>query len=100
MHPSDVADWLLHVPGWEHEDYKKIRKTFRFKDFAAALAYVDRLGAVAEEQDHHPDIYLAWGKVEVVLWTHKINGLSENDFIVAANADLLAEATPGFRPPP
>ena len=99
MHPADVVDWLLYLPGWEPDDYKKIRKTFRFKDFATALEFVGRIGAVAEEQEHHPDIYLAWGKVEVILWTHKINGLSENDFILAAKTDLLAETARGRRNP-
>ena len=56
---------------------------------------MDRLGAIAAEQDHHPDLCLAWGKVGVVLWTHNIKGLSENDFILAANADLLYQDAPG-----
>lgn len=96
MHPADVVDWLLHVPGWEYEDdYRKIRKRYRFKDFASALAFVNRLAAVAEEQDHHPDVAFGWGYAHITWTTHKIKGLSENDFIMAANTDLLFEDAPG-----
>jgi len=65
---------------------------FRFKDFTGALVYVNRIGEMANEQQHHPDIYLAWGKVRVDVWTHKIDGLTESDFIFAARADQLVES--------
>src|SRR6266700_2526783 len=64
-----------------------IEKEFRFPDFKTALDFTNRIGAVAEEQGHHPDIYLAWGKVGVKIWTHKIDGLTESDFILAAKID-------------
>jgi 4a-hydroxytetrahydrobiopterin dehydratase len=67
-----------------------ITKTFAFPDFRQALGFVNRVGEVAEEQGHHPDIYLSWGKVEIKLWTHKIDGLTESDFIMAAKIDQLA----------
>lgn len=74
--------------GWELIDEKKIEKTYRFKDFKGALAYVNDIGKIAEEEGHHPDIFLSWGKVKVTLWTHKIKGLSESDFIMAAKCDV------------
>jgi len=83
------------LEGWSVVDEHHLEKEYRFKDFADALAFVNRLGAVAEEEGHHPDVFLAWGKVKVTLWTHSIGGLSENDFILAAKADaVLAPAPP------
>ncbi len=68
-------------------DEHHLRKTFKFADFRIALAFVNRVGELAEEQGHHPDIFLSWGKVEITAWTHKINGLTESDFILAAKID-------------
>jgi 4a-hydroxytetrahydrobiopterin dehydratase len=62
----------------------------KFSDFKTALDFVNKVGAIAEEQGHHPDIYLAWGKAQVKIWTHKINGLTESDFILAAKIDRAA----------
>lgn len=76
-------------PGWEVVDNHHLRKTYEYPDFACGLSFVNRIGAMAEEQGHHPDIYLAWGKVRVEIWTHKINGLTESDFIFAARTDAL-----------
>jgi len=78
------------VPGWRVNEEHHISKTFTFPDFRQALGFVNRAGEVAEEQGHHPDIYLSWGKVEIKLWTHKIAGLTESDFIMAAKIDELA----------
>ena len=64
-----------------------LERLYTFKDFAQALAYVNKVGAVAEAEGHHPDLYLAWGKCRVEIWTHKINGLTESDFYMAAKAD-------------
>lgn len=72
---------------WVLADGKKIERTFHFENFAEALHFTNTVGAIAEEQDHHPDIFLSWGKVKVCLWTHTVNGLSENDFIVAAKCN-------------
>ncbi len=69
-----------------------LTKTYRFPDFRGALALVDRIGAMAEEQGHHPDLHLAWGKVRVEVWTHKIDGLTESDFVFAAKCDALAKS--------
>ncbi len=79
--------------GWEVVDDHHLSKEFTFKNFAEALAFTNRVGGVAEEQNHHPDLYLAWGKVRVEIWTHKINGLTESDFIFAAKADQQNQQT-------
>jgi 4a-hydroxytetrahydrobiopterin dehydratase len=73
--------------GWQVVDEHHLEKEYAFDDFAQALAFTNRVGAVAEEQGHHPDIYLSWGKVGLKIWTHKIDGLTESDFILAAKAD-------------
>lgn len=75
--------------GWKVLDNKKIEKTYKFKDFASALDFVNKVGSLAEEEGHHPDLLLSWGKVVVQLWTHKIDGLHENDFILAAKIDQI-----------
>ena len=67
-------------------DEHHLEREFRFKDFRAALDFTVRVGELAEQQGHHPDIYLAWGKVKLTIWTHKIDGLTESDFIFAAKA--------------
>ncbi|MEK7602214.1 MAG: 4a-hydroxytetrahydrobiopterin dehydratase [Patescibacteria group bacterium] len=88
--PPQAKDFMEHVPLWSlNEDSTELFRVFRFKDFKEALAYTNEIGEVAEEEGHHPDISLGWGKVEVRLTTHSIHGLSENDFIVAAKIDLL-----------
>jgi len=79
------------LPNWKVVDEHHITRTFTFPDFKQALDFVNRVGATAEEQGHHPDIFLAWGKAEITLWTHKVNGLTESDFIMAAKIDELAE---------
>lgn len=74
-------------PEWAIEQAYHLTRTFKFKNFADALAFVNVVGGIAERANHHPDIYLAWGKVKVTVWTHKINGLTESDFIFAAKVD-------------
>ena len=74
---------------WQVIDGHHLEKEYSFKNFAEALAFTNQVGALAEEIFHHPDIFLAWGKVRVTLWTHKIDGLNEADFIFAAKADAL-----------
>ncbi len=77
------------VPGWQVVDGHHLLKAFTFPDFRLALDFVNRAGAIAESEGHHPDLYLSWGKVEVKIWTHKIDGLTESDFILAAKIDQL-----------
>ena len=74
---------------WNVIDEHHIVRSYKFPDFKSALDFVNRVGAIAEEQGHHPDIMLAWGKVEVTTWTHKVDGLTESDFILAAKIDRL-----------
>jgi 4a-hydroxytetrahydrobiopterin dehydratase len=74
------GDW--RVAGNHH-----LEKDFTFPDFAEALAFTNKVGAIAEEEGHHPDIYLAWGHVRVTIWTHKIDGLTRSDFVLAAKID-------------
>lgn len=77
------------VSGWQVVEEHHLTKTFKFPDFRQALAFVNKVGELAEEQGHHPDITLAWGKVGITMWTHKIDGLTESDFILAAKIDRL-----------
>jgi 4a-hydroxytetrahydrobiopterin dehydratase len=73
--------------GWALNKDGHLERLYMFKDFAQALAFLNRVGAVAEQEGHHPDLYLAWGKCKIELWTHKINGLTESDFYMAAKSD-------------
>ena len=75
------------VDGWSVIEEHHIVKTFKFPNFREALKFVSRVGELAEEQGHHPNMLLSWGKVEITIWTHKINGLTESDFILAAKID-------------
>jgi 4a-hydroxytetrahydrobiopterin dehydratase len=77
------------VPFWDVVDEHHLSKSFLFPDFALALNFVVRIGTLAEQEGHHPDLCLSWGKVDVKIYTHKIGGLSENDFILAAKIDEL-----------
>ena len=90
--PRPQAERLLkETPGWKLDGAgQKISRKFTFPDFVKSLAFVNKVGALAEEQGHHPDIYLAWGKAQVKIWTHKIDGLTESDFILAAKVDKAA----------
>ena len=89
MKGRELKRILQLVPEWKAVNEHHITRTFTFPDFRKALDFVNRVGEVAEQQGHHPDILLTWGKVEVTLWTHKIDGLTESDFIMAAKIDQL-----------
>jgi 4a-hydroxytetrahydrobiopterin dehydratase len=86
---KELEEMHQNVPKWSLYDEHHLTRRFSFPDFAKALQFVNRVGALAEEQGHHPDILLAWGKAEITLWTHKIDGLTESDFIMAAKIDRL-----------
>ncbi|HXU28953.1 MAG TPA: 4a-hydroxytetrahydrobiopterin dehydratase [Thermoanaerobaculia bacterium] len=75
--------------GWRVVAGHHLEKEYAFPDFVTALAFVNRVGAVAEEEGHHPDLFLTWGKVRVTTWTHSIDGLTESDFVLAAKADRV-----------
>ena len=91
LRPPEVERYLREVEGWSHRNHHDISRTFEFPDFAGALAFANRVGAVAEAEGHHPDLVVAWGRVEVRTWTHKVDGLTESDFILAAKIDRLAK---------
>ncbi len=95
--PEQIRPLLAQLEGWRVVDNHHLEKRYALNDFAQALELVNRIGAVAEEQGHHPDLYLAWGRVEVKIWTHKIDGLTESDFILAAKCDR-AYSRPGTTP--
>jgi 4a-hydroxytetrahydrobiopterin dehydratase len=86
---QELEKLLANLPQWRVIDEHHLLREFRFPDFKQALDFVNRVGAVAEEQGHHPDIALSWGKVQIILWTHKIDGLTESDFIMAAKIERL-----------
>jgi 4a-hydroxytetrahydrobiopterin dehydratase len=87
---SEATTLLKEIPEWTLSgDAKKISRSFSFKNFAQALAFGNKVGAIAEEEGHHPDLHIEWGRVTVELSTHSIGSLSENDFIVAAKIDSI-----------
>jgi 4a-hydroxytetrahydrobiopterin dehydratase len=86
---EDLAKLNAEVPEWQVVEEHHLHKVFRFPDFQKALDFVNRAGTIAEEQGHHPDILLAWGKAEITIFTHKINGLTESDFVLAAKIDRV-----------
>ena len=89
---EEIARLRPQVPDWqivERDGIRRLERTFRFKDFAEALAFTNKVGALAEEEGHHPRLCTDWGKVTVTWWTHKIKGLHRNDFIMAAKTDQL-----------
>lgn len=77
------------VADWDIVDEHHLERQFSFPDFQSALDFTNAVGALAEAEGHHPDIYLAWGKVGIKIWTHKINGLTTSDFVLAAKIDGL-----------
>ncbi len=93
MEAGNAQDMLKQLErGWQINKDGHLERLYTFKDFAQALAFVNKVGAVAEGEGHHPDLYLAWGKCKVELWTHKINGLTESDFYMAAKSDRAFES--------
>jgi 4a-hydroxytetrahydrobiopterin dehydratase len=86
---EELASLQAQVKGWNVIEEHHITKSLKFPDFRQALKFVNQVGNLAEEQGHHPDIFLAWGRVEITIWTHKIDGLTESDFILAAKIDQL-----------
>ena len=86
---KELDDLARQVRGWKVIEEHHIEKSVRFSDFVSALEFVKAIGAVAEEQGHHPDILLRWGNVTITIWTHKVDGLTESDFILAAKIDEI-----------
>ncbi|MCY2927450.1 MAG: 4a-hydroxytetrahydrobiopterin dehydratase [Planctomycetota bacterium] len=86
---GQARELLGQLVGWELIEGRLLSKAWKFPDFAAALAFVNRVGALAESQQHHPDVHLGWGRVRIEVWTHKVKGLTQSDFILAAKLDQL-----------
>lgn len=85
---------LAQLDGWQVENDRMLVKAFRFKNFVEAVGFVNAITPVAEAENHHPDLRVSWGQVRVELWTHKINGLSEADFVMAAKIDRVHARPP------
>ena len=86
---EELDDLWRQIPGWEVVEEHHLRRRFRFTNFREALDFVNRVGELAEEQGHHPDVGFGWGYAEVTVYTHKIDGLTESDFILAAKLSEL-----------
>jgi len=92
LNDEEASELLASLGGgWQVVDGHHLEKVYRFGNFREALAFTNRVGELAERQGHHPDIQLSWGRVVLTIWTHKINGLTESDFVLAAKADLLEQ---------
>jgi 4a-hydroxytetrahydrobiopterin dehydratase len=89
---EQIEPLLAQIDGWRAVEQHHLEKQYELRNFSEALALVNRIGAIAEEQNHHPDIFLTWGRVKVTIWTHKIDGLTESDFIFAAKCDATHAA--------
>jgi len=88
---QEFEPFLKELPNWQVVDDRRLKKTYKTKDFADSLNLANRIGQLAEEQGHHPDLTVRWGELIIDLWTHKIDGLSESDFILAAKIDKLED---------
>src|SRR5262249_53922984 len=86
---DQIRPLAVQVKDWKGPNNHHLEKEFKFPDFRTALDFTNKIGSIAEEEGHHPDIYLSWGKVGVKIWTHKIDGLTESDFILAAKIDNI-----------
>jgi 4a-hydroxytetrahydrobiopterin dehydratase len=89
MKGDEVEKLSAQLPDWQVIKEHHLQKTYRFQNFAETLRFVNGVGELAEQQGHHPDICFGWGKAEITIWTHKIDGLTESDFVLAAKIDKL-----------
>ncbi len=89
LQSDEIESLRRQIPEWEIVEDYHLKRTFRFKNFKEALRFVNEVGGIAEEQGHHPDIGFGWGFAEVTVWTHKINGLTESDFVFAAKVERI-----------
>lgn len=88
-----IEEYLKHVPGWICDfaaSPRKIFQEFKFKDFLAAMKFINTVAEIAESEQHHPDIHVFYNKVKIEIWTHAVGGISENDFILAAKINKIA----------
>ena len=86
---EEIENLLRQLEGWQVVNEHHLQRTYRFSDFRESLQFVNRIGELAEDQGHHPDICFGWGKADVTIWTHKIDGLTESDFVLAAKINKL-----------
>ena len=86
---AEIQSLVSQLPNWQVEEEKFLVRQYKKNNFASALALANKVGMVAEEQGHHPDLFIAWGMLGVKIWTHAANGLTENDFILAAKIDKV-----------
>jgi 4a-hydroxytetrahydrobiopterin dehydratase len=94
---AEIGEYQPQVPDWrivERQGIKRLERVFKFRDFVQALAFTNKVGELAEAEDHHPALLTEWGKVTVTWWTHKIKGLHRNDFIMAAKTDRAFREAP------
>ena len=89
MKGEQINEMSSQLPDWQVVNEHHLQRSYRFKDFRETLDFVNRVGELAEEQGHHPDICFGWGKADITIWTHKIDGLTESDFVLAAKIDKL-----------
>ncbi|MGH9899971.1 MAG: 4a-hydroxytetrahydrobiopterin dehydratase [Pyrinomonadaceae bacterium] len=89
LHGRELTEYAAQVPEWEVVEGHHLKRSYKFADFKSALGFVNRVGEVAESEGHHPDIYFTWGKAELQIFTHAIDGLSESDFILAAKISQI-----------
>jgi 4a-hydroxytetrahydrobiopterin dehydratase len=89
LQQDEISNFITQLDGWQAIEQHHLKKNYRFSNFREALAFVNSVGELAEEQGHHPDICFGWGNVEIRIWTHKIDGLTESDFILGAKIDQL-----------
>ncbi len=96
LNQEEIKRHMQDVPGWEvvtEDGEPRLKRVFKFKDFAQALAFTNRVGAIAEQQDHHPALLTEWGRVTVYWWTHKVHGLQLEDFVMARKTSELDAET-------
>jgi len=89
LNEEEVKERMLQLESWDAENNHHLIRSFEFKDFQSALDFVNQVGQLAEQENHHPEICFTWGKVDIRIWTHKIDGLHDNDFILAAKINAL-----------
>lgn len=98
---EEIATYMVQLPGWQMTEaagVNRLEKTYTFKNFAQSLDFTNKVGAIAEQEQHHPALLTEWGKVTVTWWTHKIAGLHVNDFIMAAKSDgIYSVLMPGAK---
>lgn len=87
LEPARVQELLAEIPGWQVNAAGHLEREYEFRNFRDALAFANRVGEIAESERHHPDLLVAWGLCKVEIWTHKIGGLTESDFVFAAKVD-------------